>query len=171
MERALFSIAVLEQNKSALGICRGIQFFNAVLGGTLYQELSTQFTKSTLSHSSLLRFSAKSYKNLQVQQADGQQSLYNKPAHQVRIEPESPLHELQGTDTLAANSCHHQGIAELSPELIPMAAAIDDLVEAVRMKDRSFVWAVQWYPEMTLCEESSRKLFGVFVNTCRQEQR
>jgi putative glutamine amidotransferase len=93
--------------------------------------------------------------------------LWDERKDNLWIERECPLHELLETDILAVNSCHHQGIAELSPELIPMATAEDGLVEAVRMKGKSFVWAVQWHPEMSLCEVSSQKLFGVFVDACR----
>jgi putative glutamine amidotransferase len=74
---------------------------------------------------------------------------------------------LLGVNALEVNSCHHQGIAELSPELIPMARAEDGLIEAVCMKNKPFVWAVQWHPEFVLNEESSRKLFGAFVEVCR----
>jgi putative glutamine amidotransferase len=147
MERALFSRAVAGQNKPAFGICRGIQLFNVLLGGTLYQDLPAQFAKSPLSHQ--------------------QQPPYDRPVHSVRVEPGSPLGELLAADTLAVNSCHHQGIAGLAPELVPMARAEDGLIEAVYMKNRSFVWAVQWHPEMALSETSSRKLFGVFVDACR----
>ncbi|MDR2797430.1 MAG: gamma-glutamyl-gamma-aminobutyrate hydrolase family protein [Treponema sp.] len=146
MEKILFSIAVLEHHKSALGICRGIQLFNVLLGGTLYQDIPAQFTKSALSHQ--------------------QQPPYNRPAHQVRIEPGSPLHEVLEAERLGVNSCHHQGIAELAPELIPMARATDGLIEGVCMKNKPFVWAVQWHPEMALDEESSRKLFRAFVAAC-----
>jgi gamma-glutamyl-gamma-aminobutyrate hydrolase PuuD len=34
------------------------------------------------------------------------------------------------------------------------------------MKDRNFVWAVQWHPELALGEESSGKLFRRFVDAC-----
>jgi putative glutamine amidotransferase len=67
-------------------------------------------------------------------------------------------------DTLPVNSSHHQGIAELSPRLRAMAEAEDGLIEAVYMKDRAFVWAVQWHPEMLPAEESSGKLFAAFVH-------
>ena len=38
MEKILFPL-VFERNKAVLGICRGAQLINAVLGGTLYQDL------------------------------------------------------------------------------------------------------------------------------------
>ena len=41
---------VIADNKPALGICRGIQFINAALGGTLYQDLPTQFSSETEHH-------------------------------------------------------------------------------------------------------------------------
>ena len=46
-----------------------------------------------------------------------------------------------------------------------MARAEDGLIEAVYMKDKPFVWAGQWHPEMSLAEGSSGKIFRAFVNT------
>jgi putative glutamine amidotransferase len=146
MERALFSVAVVEQNKPALGICRGIQIFNVLLGGTLHQDIPGRFPRSPLTHR--------------------QKPPYDRPAHRVAVEPGSPLHALLGLDALAVNSIHHQGIAELSPDLGPMARSEDGLVEAVYMKGRAFVWAVQWHPEMAPAEESSKKIFRAFVDAC-----
>jgi putative glutamine amidotransferase len=143
MEGALFSLAVLEQDKPALGICRGMQLFNVLLGGTLYQDLPAYYTAGAAIHR--------------------QRPPYDTPAHRLDLEPGSPLRAVLGTDTLQVNSSHHQGIAGLSPELEPMARAEDGLVEAVRMKSRSFVWAVQWHPEMSLSWASSGKLFAAFV--------
>ena len=40
----------LERDKPILGICRGIQFLNAALGGTLYQDLPTEHP-SEIGHS------------------------------------------------------------------------------------------------------------------------
>jgi putative glutamine amidotransferase len=146
MEKILFADAVLKQNRPVLGICRGIQLFNALLGGTLYQDIPSRFAHSALIHQ--------------------QKPPYDRPVHQVSVERGNPLHELLCVDTLPVNSYHHQGIAELSPELVPMAEAEDGLVEAVYMKDKTFVWAVQWHPEMALAEESSGKIFGAFVKAC-----
>jgi putative glutamine amidotransferase len=146
MEAALFAAAVVEQNKPAFGICRGIQLFNVLLGGTLYQDIPGLFHQGPPHHQ--------------------QGEPYDKPAHGVAITPGSPLGELLGLDTLEVNSFHHQGIAELAPALIPMAAAEDGLIEAVRMGDRAFVWAVQWHPEMSLSAEGSEKLFAAFVRAC-----
>jgi putative glutamine amidotransferase len=146
MEQALFSIAVAEQNKPVLGICRGIQIINVFLGGTLYQDIPSQLTHSVVTYR--------------------QKPPYDQPVHQVRIEPGSPLQDLLGVDALMVNSSHHQGIAGLSPNLSPMAQAEDGLIEAVYMKDKPFVWAVQWHPEIFVQEESSGKIFRAFVDAC-----
>ncbi|MDR0670129.1 MAG: gamma-glutamyl-gamma-aminobutyrate hydrolase family protein [Treponema sp.] len=147
MEGALFSIAVLERGQPALGICRGIQLFNVLLGGTLYQDLAAQFSPGAALHR--------------------QKPPYDAPAHGLRLEPGTPLRALLGRDSLAVNSSHHQGIARLAPELEPMARSEDGLIEAVRLKNRPFAWAVQWHPEMALAWESSGQLFAAFVSACR----
>lgn len=126
------------------GICRGIQFLNAALGGTLYQDIPLQ-RPSRLEHH--------------------QTPPYHIPSHEVSIYRESPLYELLQKDTLAVNSYHHQGIRRLADGLKAMASADDGLIEAVYMPDRKFVWAVQWHPEFShLTDEDSRKIFSAFVS-------
>ena len=45
-----------------------------------------------------------------------------------------------------------------------MARSEDDLIEAVYLPDRTFVWAVQWHPEMSFrADENSKKIFKAFV--------
>jgi putative glutamine amidotransferase len=134
-------------DKPAFGICRGIQFFNAFLGGTLYQDLNTQ------------------YKGI-LPQGHHQKQPYDKSSHNLKIEQGSPLHTLLEADEIAVNSCHHQGVKELSCELVCMATAEDGLVEAVYIPEKKFVWAVQWHPEYSLNDENSRKLFVAFINAC-----
>ncbi|MCL2197401.1 MAG: gamma-glutamyl-gamma-aminobutyrate hydrolase family protein [Defluviitaleaceae bacterium] len=145
MEDYIFSRAVLEMNKPAFGICRGLQFFNVALGGTLYQDLPSQFKCSSPSV---------------------HQQAYSLPAHNILPEKGSPLRTLFEKDSLAVNSAHHQGILQLSDKLACMAKADDGLIEAVYMPDKKFVWAVQWHPECSLHDENSRKLFNSFVNAC-----
>jgi len=142
MEAYIFREAVLKQNKPALGICRGIQFFNAVLGGTLYQDILTEFPGA-------------------VTHVKG--PPYDVPAHAVRVIPESPLYALFGKERIEVNSYHHQGINSIAESLKIMALADDGLVEAVYMPDRHYVWAVQWHPEFSLKDEFSKKIFASFV--------
>jgi putative glutamine amidotransferase len=145
MESFLLTRFVMEMDKPAFGICRGIQFFNAYFGGTLYQDLNIQY-KSGLCHH--------------------QKKPYDKPSHKVKIIKDSPLYALLGAEEIAVNSCHHQGVKELSRKLVCMATAEDGLVEGVYVPLKKFAWAIQWHPEYSLNDENSRKLFTAFVNAC-----
>jgi putative glutamine amidotransferase len=145
MEQRLFQFAVIEQNKPAFGICRGIQLFNALLGGTLYQDLPSQVKSETNHH---------------------QTTPYDKPEHLVSILTDSPLHRLFQTDKLSVNSYHHQAVKKLSDKLTPMAVSEDGLIEAVYMPDKKYVWAVQWHPEYMLNDIYSQVLFKTFINNC-----
>lgn len=144
MECALLKCA-LEKDKSILGICRGIQFLNVYLGGTLYQDLPTEHPGGVEHH---------------------QTPPYDVPVHKNRIEKESPLYQLLGKESLAVNSYHHQAIRKLAPGLNVMAESEDGLVEAVYMPSKTFVWALQWHPEFAYkTDEDSRKIFQAFVDS------
>ena len=145
LEPALLKLA-RQENKPVFGICRGLQLINAVLGGTLYQDLPTQHPSETNHHMA---------------------PPYDRAAHENRILPGTPLHSLLKTDTLNVNSYHHQAIKDLAPCLEAMAVSEDGLVEAVRDPAQRFLWAVQWHPEFALNQPSSRALFTSFVNACK----
>lgn len=51
IEKALFCL-LYDLGKPVLGICRGIQIINAILGGTLYQDLTEQSASSVEHHQS-----------------------------------------------------------------------------------------------------------------------
>ena len=72
MEMISLDIAV-QNNIPILGICRGIQFINAALGGTLYQDLPSEQPSAIEHH---------------------QTPPYNVPVHDVQIVKDSPLYDL-----------------------------------------------------------------------------
>ena len=145
MEEMLLKHA-MKADKPILGICRGIQFINAALGGTLWQDIPAQFS-DTITHC--------------------QKPPYDVPIHEVNIRADSPLYDLLKSDTIPVNSYHHQGVRALSPELLPMAEAPDGLIEAVYAPKQKFLWAVQWHPEFSyLKDENSRLIFREFVAHC-----
>lgn len=144
LERELLDRA-LEQDKPVLGICRGIQFLNAALGGTLYQDLPTEHPSNIV-------------------------PSHDRAVHMVRLLPDTPLASLLHRTELGVNSYHHQAIKTLAPGLAEMARSEDDLIEAVYLPDKTFVWAVQWHPEMSLrADEDSRKIFSAFVAAVRKK--
>jgi putative glutamine amidotransferase len=148
MESILFEEGVLSLGKSALGICRGIQLFNVLLGGTLYQDIPSEIP-GALTH------------------VHG--PPYDVPAHVVEVEGGTPLYKLTQKSVIGVNSYHHQGIKAISPRLRVMARSGDGLIEAVYMPERRFVWAVQWHPEFSLADETSKGIFGAFAGSCRKK--
>ena len=142
MEQTLLHLA-LERDLPVLGICRGIQFLNAVLGGTLYQDLPTEHPSQTQHHMT---------------------QPYDRAVHTVTLQPGTPLAELLGEEHIGVNSYHHQAVKTLAPCLTEMAWSEDGLIEAVCLPEKRFVWAVQWHPEFSFrVDEHSRKIFGAFV--------
>ena len=131
-----------------LGICRGIQSLNVALGGTLYQDLPSQYHPEA-------------GKMLHNQTAPTQY-----PSHRVAILPDTPLHALLGVDTLAVNSFHHQAVKRVAPELRACAEAPDGLTEAVYHPELPFLWGVQWHPER-MRDASSAALFTALVEASR----
>ncbi len=139
----VYLAAALASGKPILGICRGIQFINAFLGGTLYQDLPSQHPSATVHRQGM---------------------PYERPTHGVTIEADSPLYRCLQKDRIEVNSLHHQAVKELAPGLRAMGLSEDGLIEAAYMPDRRFLWAVQWHPEFLYeTDENSRKIFRAFV--------
>ncbi|CAM4392730.1 gamma-glutamyl-gamma-aminobutyrate hydrolase family protein [Paenibacillus alkaliterrae] len=148
MESILFK-QVTELDKPALGICRGLQLFNALLGGTLYQDIPTQLSVT-------------------VKIDHKQKPPYTEPVHNVYIVKDTLLYRIFQTDSLRVNSYHHQGIKKISEQLVTAAKAEDGLIEAVVMPDKKFILAVQWHPEFNYkFDANNNKLFLEFVRACK----
>ena len=138
----------LKMNRPVLGICRGLQFINVSLGGTLYQDLPTQHP-SRVTHRQI--------------------APYHLPAHPVELVSASPLRRCLGEDEILVNSCHHQAVKALAPGLMPMAVSPDGLTEALYAPEKAFLWAVQWHPEFShRTDESSRRIFRAFVEAAEK---
>jgi putative glutamine amidotransferase len=144
MEEKLFKI-LHGMDKPIFGICRAIQVINVFLGGTLYQDIPSEY-HTTVPHE--------------------QPPPYNKPSHRADIVKNSPLEKLLHADSIWINSFHHQAIKSLSPGLEIMAKSEDGIIEAVYMPGRKYLWAVQWHPEMGLDEGYNTFLFSSFVGAC-----
>lgn len=100
-EKPLFQ-AFLDRGKPILGICRGCQFINAVMGGTLYQDLVEQ--KGWVHFNTQIR-------------------------HEVYAEEGSVLYRLFGPK-FRTNSTHHQAVKDLAPGFHVTARSVEGIVEA-----------------------------------------
>lgn len=135
----------LQADKAVLGICRGLQFINVFLGGTLWQDLPSQHPSEIVHR---------------------QGKPYDVPTHQVTLSGD--LQALLRKNILEVNTLHHQAIKDLGSGLMPMAIAPDGIVEAVQMLGKRFVWAVQWHPEYLFRTNSdSLAIFSCFVEHCK----
>ena len=68
-------------------------------------------------------------------------------SHTVAIEPDSLLHQLFGTDTIAVNSFHHQAVKEVATGFRVCARSIDGVIEAMESTEYKSMLGVQWHPE------------------------
>ena len=144
---ALIVPAALGADIPLLGICRGLQALNVILGGTLWQDLPKQ-RPSTVEHHG--------------------KAPYENPVHTARVLRGTPLATCVGEGELPVNSFHHQALRDVAPGLEVMAEAADGVVEAVWRPASRFCWAVQWHPEFShAVDEPSRKIFSAFVEACR----
>ena len=128
-ELALARMAI-ERDLPVLGICRGIQTLNVALGGSLYQDVPTQFPES-LAHRQQER----------AIPAD-------LPGHTVTVAPGSLLERTYGSSSIAVNSFHHQAVKDIAPGLTATGWSEDGLIEAIESLSSTYVLGVQWHPEL-----------------------
>lgn len=120
----------ISAGKPVLGICRGAQLLNVYFGGTLVQDLPTQWP-GAITHLDLER--------------------YDSLTHEVHFVPGSRLSDIYGYAPRRVNSIHHQCVGELGRELVIEARSpIDRVPEAIRHTGHPFVMGVQWHPEFHL---------------------
>ena len=150
LEFAMFP-KIFSSNKPILAICRGAQFVNAALGGTLYQDIPSEYETGILHR-----------------QTEGK----NEFSHDVVIKKDTPLHELVGSLRMKANSFHHQAIKKAGHDLVPMAYADDGIIEALYHTEHVYLRAYQWHPER-LFEKSqdNNAIFSDFIGACHKIKR
>ena len=125
-----------------LGICRGAQLINVVLGGSLHQDIRT-LRKLTYNRPGLL------------------------PTKQVILEPSSAFARICGKPRLRVNSLHHQAIRDPAHGLSIVGRDLDGIVQAVESdRDRS-IMGVQWHPEYLFYLPAQLAIFRWLVGTAR----
>ena len=133
--------AFLAADKPVLGICRGIQVMNAVLGGDLYQDI-------------------KPFEHLP-------HNGHWAKVHTVTVRRGTLLSRILGQDTVLVNSQHHQAVDRVAPGFTLAALSEDGIVEAIEKPDAGFCLGVQWHPEwLSDADPAMQGLFDAFVNAC-----
>lgn len=155
--RDLFEMALVkqcyDQNIPILGLCRGMQLINVVLGGTLHQELPEDRFQKHIDHQDddFDEFSLEDMKecfhDVDLQEGHVLSSIYNKPQ-------------------LVVNSYHHQGINKLAQELQEEARSSDGLIEAYSLKEKGIL-GLQWHPELDMQHPENIELFDLWLSWCQ----
>jgi putative glutamine amidotransferase len=131
-------------------ICRGVQIANVALGGTLVQDLPTEW-KHPLRHESGAGRSDRT--------------------HAVTLTDGSKLARACGASAITVNSMHHQALARVASGLVATAHAPDGVIEGVEWNgDDWWMLGVQWHPEelMHTAEPWDRALFAAFADAARR---
>jgi len=132
----------LAERRPMLGICYGMQFINAMRGGTIYGD-TTQQVKNALNHSD-------------ERGAD---------PHFIHIDTGSVLYRTLDTPQIKVNTYHIQSVEIVGQGLKVAATAPDGVIEAIESTDGRII-GVQFHPEQM--GESMMPLFREFVSRCER---
>ncbi len=127
--------AALARDIPVLAVCRGMQVLNVALGGDLVQHLPDSVGSSL--HCPTVGVHGR---------------------HLVAMATGTRLAEVYGPRAEVA-TYHHQGVGRLGSGLVAAGWAEDGVVEAVELPGRTWVFGVQWHPEVFAGED----LFDAFV--------
>ena len=143
-----------DDNMPLFAICRGIQVLNVARGGTLVQDIPSEFP-AAVSH----------------QVRDTPHTI----AHDVWVSEGTILHTLLRDridgDACPVNSRHHQAVGAVGAGLVVSATAPDGVVEAVEDPGQRFCVGVQWHPENFYRTGEFRALFEAFVTAAGERTR
>jgi putative glutamine amidotransferase len=142
-EITLASLA-FQQDIPVLGICRGMQLINVILGGTLYQDIDTQYP-NCITHTN--RHLPRTH-----------------IAHQIVVEVGSRMETILGVQEMMVNSLHHQAIKDPGKGVRITGRALDGMAELLEVSGYRFVMAAQSHPEeIYAVEPAFKRLFSAFV--------
>lgn len=146
VERDRFEIDILKRaldtNVPILGICRGAQLINVVLGGTLYQDLRPLRRRTPNLNSAF-------------------------PIKDAHLVAGSVLESCMKTRTARVNSLHHQAVERLAERLRVSARDSDGFIQGIEDPDHRFLVGVQWHPEYLPYKRGQRALFRAFAGSVR----
>jgi putative glutamine amidotransferase len=155
--RDAFEIALVSAARAralpTLAICRGIQILNVALGGTLVQDIPSEW-QDPIVH-------------------DGEWARTAR-VHEVDVSAGSRLARALGTERPVVNSMHHQAVGTVASSLATVARAPDGIVEGVEWpSDDWWMVGVQWHPEeLTASPEPwDRALLAAFADVVSRSAR
>lgn len=139
----------LNKGIPVLGICRGAQLLNVVLGGSLHQHIETFYDEEPHLRTLL-------------------------PRKQIRVEAHSRLSRILGKDECYVNALHRQAVAQLGEHVKVVARDGSGVVQAIEYTrsdfagETSFALGVQWHPEYLPQIREQQRLFHALVEEARE---
>ena len=136
----------MKQQKPILGICRGLQLINVVLGGSLYQDLSEN-------------------KDITIQHV--QKTKPHHPTHSIAVKEKSHIAKIFQTGDYV-NSFHHQVIKDVADGLTVSAWSQDKVVEAIELfENNQSILGLQWHPELNVLKNNEQSL-AIFADLVKR---
>lgn len=133
-----------------LAICFGMQVLNVSRGGTLIQDIPSQWPAAIKHQQGVPR---------------------DRRSHAIKIRETGLLATLAEAESVFVNSHHHQALERVGENLVATAWASDELIEAIEdPRPGRFAVGVQWHPEIGWEADSlSKALFARFIAAARGE--
>ena len=126
--------AARRRNLPVLGICRGCQLLNVAFGGTLWQDIPSEFPVKGSQHRNV--------------------------RHTMSVDPDSRFARVTGVTNVTVNSSHHQSVKELAPGFRITGRAHDGVVEVIECDSYPAI-GVQFHPERLL-DDGDGAVFTLF---------
>lgn len=132
-------------------ICFGMQVLNVSRGGTLIQDIPSEWPNAINHQQGVPR---------------------DRPSHAIKLAETGLLALVAPDERVTVNSHHHQAVAKVGRNLVATAWAADGLIEAIEdPRPERFVLGVQWHPELGWKEDSlSQALFARFIAAARLQR-
>ncbi|MBT9382650.1 gamma-glutamyl-gamma-aminobutyrate hydrolase family protein [Pseudooceanicola sp. CBS1P-1] len=144
MEKALTEQA-LARDLPILGICRGAQMLNVVLGGTLHQDAFAVYP-------------SRRYRTIL-------------PRRRISVRDDTRLAEIAGCLPMRINALHSQAVDRLGDGLRIAATDEAGMIQAIERLRDPFALGVQWHPEHIFYARRQRRLFRALVEAAAARQR
>lgn len=136
------SKVAIEEDYPVLGTCRGMQMINIVLGGTLYQDLPSEYIS-----------------NLVHRDPKGEDFVYHDC---IIMDKSSHLYKILKTEKLIVNAWHHQAVERLGEGLKITAKSSDGIIEGIELEGKTFVIGTQFHPEWHVAGDKNYKFLPIF---------
>ncbi|MGY9049147.1 hypothetical protein P775_18865 [Puniceibacterium antarcticum] len=140
LEKAVLEGA-FEKRLPILGICRGSQMLNIVLGGNLHQDAYRVYD-------------SKQYKTIL-------------PRKCVNVTPDSLLYRTTRQAQVYVNALHSQAVDRLGDQLRVAARDSGGMIQAIERTTDPFAMGVQWHPEHLFYRRAHRRIFAALAQAAR----